>query len=104
MSRRSGWRRPAVKCRSSSSADPAFMSRPKDAFKPTPVGSCELAGFDPDFGTELGAMLLDRAPGRVSDQQITTYKAMGIAMEDMVAADLAYRCARRVRKGKLVVL
>ncbi|WP_292206742.1 MULTISPECIES: hypothetical protein [unclassified Mesorhizobium] len=49
-------------------------------------------------------MLLDRAPGRVSDQQITTYKAMGIAMEDMVAADLAYRCARRLRKGKLIVL
>ncbi|TIM13174.1 MAG: ornithine cyclodeaminase family protein [Mesorhizobium sp.] len=74
------------------------------AFEPTPVGSCELAGFDPDFGTDLGAMLLDRAPGRVSDQQITTYKAMGIAMEDMVAADLAYRCAKRLRKGKLIVL
>ncbi|BCG95119.1 ornithine cyclodeaminase [Mesorhizobium sp. 131-2-1] len=68
-----------------------------DAFAPTPVGSCELAGIDPQTGTELGEMLLGVRPGRVSADQITVYKAMGVAMEDMVAADLAYREA--IRRG-----
>ena len=39
------------------------------------------------------------APGRVSDTEITVYKAMGIAMEDMVAANLAYQRARREGGG-----
>ena len=68
-----------------------------DAFAPTPVGSCELAGIDPETGTELGELLLGVRPGRVSADQITVYKAMGVAMEDMVAADHAYREA--VRRG-----
>lgn len=76
----------------------------RDAFAPTPVGSCELAGIDPETGTELGAMLLARQPGRVSADQITVYKAMGVAMEDMVAADLAYREAVRRGTGQAVAL
>lgn len=76
----------------------------RDAFAPTPVGSCELAGIDPETGTELGAMLLARQPGRVSADQITVYKAMGVAMEDMVAADLAYREAVRRGMGQAVAL
>ncbi len=72
----------------------------KDAFKPTPVGCCELEDIDPGTGTELGDVLVGRRPGRISDDQITTYKAMGIAMEDMVAADLAYRNAKHLGKGK----
>jgi ornithine cyclodeaminase/alanine dehydrogenase-like protein (mu-crystallin family) len=75
-----------------------------DSFKPTPVGCSELAAIDPLSGTELGAMLLGRQPGRISNDQITTYKAMGIAMEDMVAADLAYRCARLRGKGTVIHL
>ena len=76
----------------------------RDAFEPTPVGSCELAGLDPDTGITLGDMLLARRPGRVSADQVTVYKAMGTAMEDMVAADLAYRHARRSGRGTLITL
>jgi alanine dehydrogenase len=76
----------------------------RDAFAPTPVGSCELVNLDPESGVELGEMLLGKRPGRVSDQQITIYKAMGIAMEDMVAADLAYREAIRLGKGQVISL
>lgn len=76
----------------------------RDAFEPTPVGSCELAGLDPDTGITLGDMLLARRPGRVSADQITVYKAMGTAMEDMVAADLAYRHARRSGRGTVIAL
>lgn len=68
------------------------------------MGCCELANIDPEAGTDLGAMLLGQRPGRTSDRQITIYKAMGVAMEDMVAADLAYREARRLGVGQAVSL
>jgi ornithine cyclodeaminase/alanine dehydrogenase-like protein (mu-crystallin family) len=70
-----------------------------DAFQPPPVGCGELAGLDPSSGTTLGAVALGRKPGRVSETEITVYKAMGIAMEDMVAANLAYRRAMREGGG-----
>jgi ornithine cyclodeaminase/alanine dehydrogenase-like protein (mu-crystallin family) len=70
-----------------------------DAYQPTPVGCGELAGLDPSRGTTLGAVSLGRKPGRVSDTEITVYKAMGVAMEDMVAANIAYQRARREGGG-----
>ena len=41
--------------------------------------------------------------GRRSDAEITVYKAMGIAMEDMVAANLAYQRATRDGGGGVMV-
>jgi alanine dehydrogenase len=38
-------------------------------------------------------VLLGRAPGRVSDDEITVYKAMGHVAEDAAAAELVYRGA-----------
>ncbi|TSE03228.1 ornithine cyclodeaminase family protein [Mesorhizobium intechi] len=76
----------------------------RDAFAPTPVGSCELDGIDPQNGTELGEMLLGLRPGRISADQVTVYKAMGVAMEDLVTADLAYREAVRRGLGRAVTL
>jgi len=70
-----------------------------DAYRPTPVGCGELAGLDPSTGTTLGAVALGRKPGRVSETEITVYKAMGVAMEDMVAANIAYQRARRESGG-----
>ena len=70
-----------------------------DAYRPTPVGCGELAGLDPSTGTTLGAVALGRKPGRVSETEITVYKAMGVAMEDMVAANIAYQRARREGGG-----
>jgi ornithine cyclodeaminase/thiomorpholine-carboxylate dehydrogenase len=49
-------------------------------------------------------MLLGIRPGRVSDTEITVYKAMGIAMEDMVAANLAYERAHQEGVGTFIVL
>ena len=51
------------------------------------------------FGLAIGAVALGRKPGRVNDREITVYKAMGVAMEDMVAANLAYERARREGGG-----
>jgi ornithine cyclodeaminase/alanine dehydrogenase-like protein (mu-crystallin family) len=76
----------------------------RDAFEQPPVGCGELAGLDPDSGTELGEVLLGMRPGRQSNSEITVYKAMGIAMEDMIAANLAYQRAIQEGVGTYIVL
>ena len=73
-----------------------------DALQPAPVGCAELAGLDAAMATSLGAVALGRKPGRRNDDEITIYKAMGIAMEDMVAANLAYQRAKREGGGGLM--
>ena len=70
-----------------------------DAFETPPLGCSELSGLDRSKGTTLGAVILGRKPGRISDDEITVYKAMGVAMEDMVAANLAYQTAKRQHGG-----
>jgi ornithine cyclodeaminase/alanine dehydrogenase-like protein (mu-crystallin family) len=70
-----------------------------DAFAPPPVGCAELRGVDAAQGTTLGDVVNDRRKGRASRSDVTVYKAMGIAMEDMVAANLAYEAARRSGAG-----
>lgn len=42
---------------------------------------------------ELGQVVLGRAPGRSSDGDVTVFKSLGMAVEDVVAADLALRKA-----------
>ena len=74
----------------------------RDAFQPTPVGCGELAGLDASTGTTLGEVALGRKPGRLSNAEITVYKAMGVAMEDMVAANLAYQKAKRQGGGGIM--
>jgi ornithine cyclodeaminase/alanine dehydrogenase len=43
---------------------------------------------------ELGAVLNGTKPGRLSDEDITLFKSNGIAFQDVVTADIAYRRAR----------
>jgi len=76
----------------------------REAFSPPPVGCSELRGLDPASGTELGEVLLGRAPGRADDAEITVYKAMGHVAEDIAAAELVYAAARREHAGTLVEL
>lgn len=66
-----------------------------DALQAPPVGCAELAGLEASMATTLGAVALGRLPGRTNDHEITVYKAMGVALEDMVAANLTYRKAKR---------
>src|SRR2546426_6646212 len=74
------------------------------AFEPPPAGCGELAGFDPSIGTELGEVLLGRGLGRQSPDEITVYKAMGHACEDMAAATPGYRRAKQEGVGSTIVL
>ncbi len=69
------------------------------AFDPPPSGCAELRGLDPQGATELGEVCLGRRPGRRDAAEITVYKAMGIAMEDLVAARLVYERACREGVG-----
>ena len=74
------------------------------AFELPPVGCFELSGLDPETGTELGEVLLGQRSGRQDEDEITIYKAMGQAMEDMVTANMVYRFARQRRIGQLISL
>lgn len=65
----------------------------RNAFSPAPVGCVELAGRDPSSAVELGEVLAGSKPGRVRNDEITLYKSMGNAMEDMVVANLVYEQA-----------
>src|SRR5262249_50254170 len=58
------------------------------AFEPPPAGAFELSGLDPSTGTELGEVLQGSRPGRISPDDVTVYKAMGHAVEDLAAAEL----------------
>lgn len=42
---------------------------------------------------ELGELVLGRVAGRNSSEEITVFKSLGMAVEDVVAADLVYRRA-----------
>jgi alanine dehydrogenase len=42
---------------------------------------------------ELGEVIAEEKPGRESDEEITLYKSVGVAVEDIAAADLVYRRA-----------
>jgi len=57
-----------------------------------------LVGADP-IVAEIGEVVAGRAPGRTSDDEITIYKPLGIAVEDVAAAQLAYTRARAEGRG-----
>lgn len=60
------------------------------AFEPPPVGCGELQGLATGDAIRFRDALNGTAPLRESDNEITVYKAMGIAMEDLVAAEIVY--------------
>jgi alanine dehydrogenase len=65
------------------------------AFEAPPAGCVELYGRDHQAATELGEVILGRRPGRANAHEITVYKAMGHAIEDLVTAEIAYLAALR---------
>ena len=48
---------------------------------------------------ELGEIAGGRKPGRSGDSEVTLFKSLGLAIEDLVAADLAFRRAREAGLG-----
>lgn len=56
----------------------------------------------PDAVTEIGAVLLGRAAGRRSDDDVTLFDSTGMALQDIVTADLALRRAEERGVGIVV--
>ena len=48
---------------------------------------------------ELGEVISGSVPGRTSESEITVFKSLGLAVEDLAAANLAYQRARRQNRG-----
>ncbi|MGH9467171.1 MAG: ornithine cyclodeaminase family protein [Terriglobales bacterium] len=63
----------------------------KGAFAPFPAGAYELQGVDAARGVEIGAILAGEHPGRSGDDQITVFKSVGHAVEDVAAGAWFYR-------------
>lgn len=58
------------------------------------------AGIGPDhIRAELGELLVGAHPGRVSDSELTVFESLGLAVEDLAAADLCVRRARELGLG-----
>ena|SRR5271170_6243399 len=51
---------------------------------------------------ELGELLIGAAPGRSGDGEITVFESLGLAAEDLAAAELAYRKATELGTGSWV--
>jgi len=51
---------------------------------------------------ELGDLVTGAKPGRTSDDEITLYKSVGLALQDVAAAERAYRLAEEKGIGTLV--
>lgn len=83
-----GYRPPGSELPREALAAARLFVETRAAYAAAPVGCVELAGFDPADGTELGEVVLGRRPGRQSDDDLTVYKSMGHAIEDLVAAQL----------------
>jgi ornithine cyclodeaminase len=51
---------------------------------------------------EIGEVCIGKHPGRISDQQITFFKSVGIAVQDAIAAQLTLKNAEEKGLGKTV--
>jgi ornithine cyclodeaminase/alanine dehydrogenase-like protein (mu-crystallin family) len=69
------------------------------ATNPPPAGAVELQGIDANSLTEVGEVLADTKPGRLSRDEITIYKSTGHAVEDAAAARLVYDRAKAEGAG-----
>ena len=63
------------------------------------IPKAEGAIGDDHIVGELGGILAGRVPARRSQDEITLFKSLGIAVEDLAAAHLIHTRARRLGKG-----
>lgn len=69
------------------------------------VQSIREGRFGPEhIAGELGEVVAGLKPGRTSEDQVTLFKSLGLAVEDVTAAGLAYRRAIESGRGLAVEL
>jgi ornithine cyclodeaminase/alanine dehydrogenase-like protein (mu-crystallin family) len=76
----------------------------RSAFLPYPAGAHELQGMDAKQAVELGELVSGTRPGRTGDEELTVYKSMGHAVEDIAAAHLVFERALADDVGSVVEL
>ncbi len=69
------------------------------SFAPPPGGAPELAGVDPYSVAELGELVSGSRRGRATPVEITLYKSVGVAVQDLAAAALVLAAAREREVG-----
>lgn len=70
-----------------------FVDRRESALKE--AGDLLLAGVGAErIAAELGEVLIGTHPGRTSGTELTVFKSLGLAVEDLAAAELVVRKAR----------
>ena len=85
-------------------ADVICVESRESALAEPPAGAPELAGIDPEAVVELGEIIAGTAAGRSSDEQITLYKSVGVAVQDLAAAALVLESARKRGAGTEIML
>jgi alanine dehydrogenase len=68
------------------------------------IGIKERRFDDRHIAGELGEVVLGRIEGRTSTDQITVFKSLGMAVEDVVTADLVFRKAIETGAGSELTL
>ena len=56
------------------------------------------------FSTELGEVIAKDKPGRISPEQITLFKSVGVAVQDVAAAAAVFEAAQKAGLGAQVAL
>jgi ornithine cyclodeaminase/alanine dehydrogenase-like protein (mu-crystallin family) len=79
------------------------------ALAPPPAGAVELlaaiaAGVGDPVAAEIGEIVAGTAPGRTSDDELTLYKSVGVAVQDAAAAALVVRAAIAAGVGTTIEL
>jgi ornithine cyclodeaminase len=85
-------------------ADVVVVEQRDSAFAPLPAGAPELAPRGRDGVVELGEIVAGTADGRSSGDQITLYKSVGVAVQDLAAAALVLAAARERGAGQEIEL
>jgi alanine dehydrogenase len=85
-------------------ADVVVVEQRDSAFAPLPAGAPELDPRGRDGVVELGEVIAGTAAGRSSSEQITLYKSVGVAVQDLAAAALVLAAARERGAGQEIEL
>jgi alanine dehydrogenase len=77
----------------------------ESALAPPPAGAPELVGVSlADVHAELGELVAGTRPGRSSQDEITLYKSVGVAVQDVAAAALVLAAAKGRSVGRAIEL
>jgi len=82
-----------------------FVDRRESAFNEAGdylIAAAEGAIGPESIRAELGEVLIGSHAGRTARDEITIFKSLGLAMEDLAAAEYCYRKARQLNKGASV--